>query len=77
MVGGSLRSSGGNQIRGATITGLNLQLGFNVSQNELTELSGTKKFLYNSCYVAKSLASFSSGGLRPYENSWANSFPAY
>ncbi len=77
IVGGSLRSSGGNQIRGASITGLNLQLGFNVGQNEVTELSGTKKFLYNSCYVTKSLQSFSSGGLRTYENSWANSFPAY
>lgn len=77
MVGGSLRSSGGNQIRGASITGLNLKLGFNVGQNEVTELSGTKKFLYNSCLVTKSLQSFSSGGLRAYENSWANSFPAY
>ena len=77
MVGGSLRSSGGNQVRGASITGLNLKLGFNVGQNEVTELSGTKKFLYNSCYVAKSLQNMSSGGLRTYENSWANSFPAY
>lgn len=77
LVGGSLRSSGGNQVRGASITGLNIQLGFNVGENEVTELSGTKKFLYNSCYVAKSLQNFSSSGLRTYENSWANSFPAY
>lgn len=77
LVGGSLRSSGGNQIRGASITGLNIKLGFNVGQNEVTELSGTKKFLYNSCYVTKSLQSFSSGGLRSYQNSWANSFPGY
>ncbi len=77
MVGGSLRSSGGNQIRGASITGLNLKLGYNVGQNEVTELSGTKKFLYNSCLVTKSLQSMSGGGLRAYENSWANSFPAY
>jgi hypothetical protein len=77
IAGGRLRSSGGNQVRGATITGLNIKLGFNVGENEVTELSGTKKFLYNSCYVAKSLQNFSSGGLRAYENSWANSFPAY
>lgn len=77
IAGGRLRSSGGNQVSGATITGLNLQLGYNVGENEVTELSGTKKFLYNSCAVAKSLQNFSSGGLRAYENSWANSFPAY
>lgn len=77
IAGGRLKSSGGNQVRGATITGLNIQLGFNVGENEVTELSGTKKFLYNSCYVSKSLQNFSSGGLRAYENSWANSFPAY
>ncbi len=77
LVGGRLRSSGGNQIRGATITGLNIKLGFNVGENEVNELAGTKKFLYNSCYVTKSLQSFSSGGLRAYENSWANSFPGY
>ncbi len=77
LAGGRLTSSGGNQVRGATITGLNVQLGFNVGKNDVTELSGTKKFLYNSCYVAKSLQNFSSGGLRAYENSWANSFPSY
>lgn len=77
IAGGRLRSSGGNQVSGATITGLNIQLGYNVGENEVTELSGTKKFLYNSCAVAKSLQNFSSGGLRAYENSWANSFPAY
>jgi hypothetical protein len=77
LVGGRLRSSGGNQVRGATITGLNIKLGYNVGENEVNELSGTKKFLYNSCYVGKSLENFSTGGLRAYENSWANSFPAY
>lgn len=77
IAGGRLRSSGGNQVRGSTITGLNLKLGFNVGENEVTELSGTKKFLYNSCYVQRSLQNFSTGGLRAYENSWANSFPTY
>lgn len=77
IAGGRLRSSGGNQVRGATITGLNIKLGYNVGENEVTELSGTKKFLYNSCYVSKSLQNFSSGGLRAYENSWSNTFPAY
>lgn len=77
IAGGRLRSSGGNQVSGATITGLNIQLGYNVGENEVTELSGTKKFLYNSCSVSKALQSFSSGGLRAYENSWANSYPSY
>lgn len=77
LAGGRLKSSGGNQVRGATITGLNAQLGYNVGTNEVDELAGTKKFLYNSCYVAKSLQNLSAGGLRAYENSWANSFPAY
>lgn len=77
IAGGRLKSSGGNQVRGATITGLNIQLGFNVGENEVTELAGTKKFLYNSCYVSKSLQSFSSGGLRAYENSWSGTFPGY
>lgn len=77
LAGGRLRSSGGNQVSGASITGLNIQLGYNVGENEVTELSGTKKFLYNSCHVSSALQSFSSGGLRAYENSWANSFPTY
>jgi hypothetical protein len=77
MAGGRLKSSGGNQVRGATITGLNVKLGYNVGVNDVDELAGTKKFLYNSCMVAKALQNFSSGGLRAYQNSWANSFPAY
>jgi len=77
LAGGRLKSSGGNQVRGATITGLNIKLGYNVGENEVTELAGTKKFLYNSCYVSKSLQNFSSGGLRAYENAWSGTFPGY
>lgn len=77
LVGGRLRSSGGNQVSGATITGLNIKLGYNVGENEVNELSGTKKFLYNSCQVSKSLQNLGGNGLRAYQNSWANSYPAY
>ena len=72
-----MTSNGSNEVQGATITGLNIKLGFNVGENEVNELNGTKAYLYNSCFVRRSLQSMSSASLRSYENSWANSFPAY
>lgn len=77
LVGGRLRSNGSNEVQGATISGLNIKLGFNVGENEVNELNGTKQYLYNSCFVRRSLQNMSSASLRSYENSWANSFPAY
>lgn len=77
LVGGRMTSNGSNEVQGATITGLNIKLGFNVGENEVNELNGTKAYLYNSCFVRRSLQSMSSASLRSYENSWANSFPAY
>lgn len=76
LVGGRLRSNGSNEVQGATITGLNAKLGYNVEDNYVeNDLNGTKSFLYNSCNVNSSLASM--GSLRVYQNSWSNSFPAY
>lgn len=76
LVGGRLRSNGQNEINGATITGLNVKLGFAVEDNEVNELQGTKQFKYHSCNVANALNG-GAGGLRAYQNSWANSFPTY
>lgn len=75
LVGGRLRSNGTNEVQGATITGLNVKLGYSVDDNDVNDLNGTKQFLYNSCNVSSSLASM--GSLRVYQNSWANSFPSY
>lgn len=77
LVGGRLTSNGTNEVQGATITGLNIKLGYNVGENEVNELNGTKQYLYNSCYVKKALSGMGGASLRAYENSWANSFPAY
>lgn len=77
LVGGKLRSNGTNQVRGATVTGLNMKLGFNLGENELTDLNGTKAFLYHSCYVTRALQNVSSGGLSPVQSTFANSFPTY
>lgn len=75
LVGGRLRSDGTNEVQGATITGLNVKLGYNVDDNDVNDLNGTKKYLYNSCNVKSALAAM--GSLRVYQNSWANSFPSY
>lgn len=75
LVGGRLRSDGTNEVQGATITGLNVKLGYSVDDNDVNDLNGTKQYLYNSCNVKSALASM--GSLRVYQNSWANSFPSY
>lgn len=75
LVGGRLRSNGSNEVQGATITGLNVKLGYSVEDNDVNDLNGTKQFLYNSCNVSSSLAAL--GTLRVFQNTWANSFPAY
>jgi hypothetical protein len=76
LVGGSLTSNGSNQVDGATITGLNIKLGFNVADNDVNELNGTKQYLYNSCSVERALNG-GGGSLRPYQSTFANSFPTY
>jgi len=49
LVGGKINSNGYQQIRGATVTGLNLLLGESVSDNDIG--NGNKTFQYNSCNV--------------------------
>lgn len=75
ITGGKITSNGGNQVSGATITGLNVKLGYAVTASDVDNLNGTKNFLYNSCTVSQSLSSL--GALRVYQNTWANTFPAY
>lgn len=75
ITGGKIRSNGSNQVSGATITGLNVKLGYAVTTTDVDELMGTKRYLYNSCNVGSALNSL--GALRVYQNSWANTFPSY
>lgn len=49
LVGGKISSNGYQQIRGATVTGLNLLLGETVLENDIG--NGNKTFQYNSCNV--------------------------
>jgi len=75
IVGGRIRSNGTNQVMGATITGLNVKLGYTVDDNDVNDLNGTKSFYYNSCNVNSALAAL--GSLRVYQNTWANNFKGY
>lgn len=75
IVGGKITSNGTNQVSGATITGLNVKLGYSVDDNDVNDLNGTKSYYYNSCNINSSLASL--GALRVYQNTWANNFPGY
>lgn len=77
LIGGALTSNGGNEVNGAVITGLNVKLGYAVEDNDVNELSGTKKYKYNSCAVDNALNAVGGAALRPYQNSWANNFPTY
>ena len=62
-------------MQGATITGLNVKLGYSVADNDVNDLNGTKQYLYNSCNVKSAMAAL--GTLRVYQNTWANTFPTY
>jgi hypothetical protein len=75
IVGGRLRSNGTNEVQGATITGLNVKLGYVVDDNDVNDLFGTKSYYYNSCNVNSALNAL--GALRVYQNTWANHYPTY
>jgi hypothetical protein len=74
LVGGRLTSNGANEVQGATITGLNVQLGYTVEDNDVNELNGTKKYLYNSCHVGSALQQSGGSTLRQVNSTWANNF---
>ena len=73
LVGGTITSNGDNTIGGALLSGLNIQLGLTVGVNAVG--NGTKDFQYNSCSVASSVASM--GRMRPYKNTWSNTYAVY
>jgi hypothetical protein len=73
LVGGTLTSNGGNSINGATISGLNLQLGQVVPASAIA--NGEKYFRYNSCILARALRPFA--GLVPLDNAWADNWASY
>ena len=68
LVGGRLRSNGSNRVQGATVTGLNTQLGVTPGVNDVNDLNGTKQFLYDSCNVKNAANAF--GHLRVYKSTW-------
>jgi hypothetical protein len=73
LVGGTVTSNGSNTIRGATISGLNAQLGMAVPVSDIA--NGTKIFRYNSCLIARALRPFA--GLVPMDNAWADNWASY
>ena len=75
LVGGRLRSNGTNAVRGATVTGLNTQLGVTPDANDVNDLNGTKQFLYDSCKVSS--ATTGMGSLRVYKSTWSNAYKTY
>ena len=75
LVGGRVRTNGSNRVSGATVAGLNTQLGVTPLPSDINDLYGTKAFLYNSCYVKKATAAM--GSLRVFKNTWSNNFKTY
>ncbi len=73
MVGGTLTSNGINRVEGATITGLNVQLGDHVGISDVG--NGVKYYRYHSCNVAKAMQSLS--GFNTYENTWTDGWDMY
>jgi hypothetical protein len=75
LVGGRIRTNGSNRVSGATVAGLNTQLGVSPLPSDINDLNGTKAFLYNSCNVSAAAAGL--GALRIYRNTWTNNFKTY
>ena len=73
LVGGSITSNGNNTVNGAVMTGLNVLLGQTPGVEAVG--NGNKTFRYNSCEVAKAMASF--GGLVPYSNAWVDDWATF
>jgi hypothetical protein len=72
LSGGDLISNGVNGIFGATVSGLNTQLGTYVPSSVA---NGTKTYQYSSCEVAK--ATMSSGHLVTLPNTWVDNWVEY
>ena len=75
LVGGRLRTNGSNRVSGATVAGLNTQLGYTPGPTDINDLNGTKQFLYDSCNVRS--ATMAMGKLRVYKNTWSNIYKTF
>jgi hypothetical protein len=73
LVGGSLSSSGNNNVSGAVVTGLNMILGEVVTPSDLG--NGNKTYTYDSCKVASAAARFT--GLSALRNTSADNWQSY
>lgn len=74
MVGGKMTSNGGSTINGAVLSGLNMLLNIPVDPAEAVA-NGTKDYFYNSCSVAKAMATL--GSFSPVSNTWVDSWVKY
>ena len=77
LVGGRVTSNGANEVQGGVISGLNVKLGYAVEDNDVNELNGTKKFLYNSCKVASALNGGTNATIKAWQNTFSNTYPTY
>ncbi len=73
LVGGAITSDGYNNVYGATVSGLNVQLGMTVPESDMG--NGNKVFQYDSCAVNSALSNAFS--LRLLQNAWVDNWPQY
>lgn len=78
LVGRELIDNGQGWISGAVISGLDVKLGQNVAESEITEeavANGNKTYRYNSCEVANALQGAATMSLLP--NAWIDNWMAW
>jgi hypothetical protein len=73
LVGNTLTSNGNTQVRGATITGLNILLGQVVPIQDVG--NGNKTYQVNTCNVTRALRV--QAKLRPLPNTWMDNWASY
>ena len=74
LIGGKMTSNGGSTINGAVLSGLNMLLSVPVDPAE-ADANGTKDYHYNSCSVAKAMATL--GSFSALSNTWVDSWVKY
>jgi Tfp pilus assembly protein PilX len=73
LVGGTLTANGTNSVRGAVVSGLNVQLGLSPGVSDVG--NGTKTYRYDSCNVDSAATRFA--GLQPYRNTSVDNWATY
>lgn len=73
LVGGAITSDGYNNVYGATVSGLNVQLGMTVPESDIG--NGNKVFQYDSCSIDNALSNAYS--LRLLQNAWVDNWPEF